>query len=321
MRFKELNRLEDLVQKYAEELNPKVEAEVHYKGQKFPLYSFTIGSKAPEAPTLGLFAGIHGLERIGTKILLSFFETFLEQSKWDEDLAQNIDNCRVVSMPLINPVGMAMGWRSNGNGVDLMRNSPIEAEEPAFLLGGHRIGNWMFWYRGKHGEGMELESKTLVDVVKREMFSSQFSFSLDVHSGFGMRDRLWFPYAKSRKSFPWIHKTQLFKELIDRTWPHNVFKIEPQSLAYMTHGDIWDYLLEEHINHHQGVSPVYIPWTLEIGSWTWIRKNPIQAFSLQGPFNPIKKHRYERAIRRHRPLVEFFLKAVKNYRNWALEDE
>ena len=43
-------------------------------------------------------------------------------------------------MPLVNPVGMYKGYRSNGNGVDLMRNSPIESKEKVYpFVGGHRI--------------------------------------------------------------------------------------------------------------------------------------------------------------------------------------
>ena len=50
---------------------------------------------------------------------------------------------------------------------------------------------------------------------------------------------------------------------------------------------------------------MFLPWTLEMGSWAWVRKNPLQVFQALGFFNPIKPHRYARTMRRHARLVEF----------------
>ena len=60
----------------------------------------------------------------------------------------------------------------------------------------------------------------------------------------------------------------------------------------------------------------FIPWTLEMGSWNWVRKNPFQLMSLTGPFNPIVPHRLRRVQRHHLLLIDFFLRAVHNHEAW-----
>ena len=53
---------------------------------------------------------------------------------WDETTRDLLERSRLVFMPLINPAGMYLKRRSNPNGVDLMRNAPIEGEEIPSLL-------------------------------------------------------------------------------------------------------------------------------------------------------------------------------------------
>ena len=62
---------------------------------------------------------------------------------------------------------------------------------------------------------------------------------------------------------------------------------------------------------------VFIPWTLEMGSWIWVRKNPLQIFKAEGFFNPVKAHRYDRTMRRHMRLIDFMFRAVRNYQSWT----
>ena len=83
---------------------------------------------------------------------------------------------------------------------------------------------------------------------------------MDCHSGFGFRDRIWFPYA------------------------HRRAPIEPQSQQYFAHGDLWDHLYMQSCAQAQGI---FLPLTLEMGSWLWVKKNPRQLFSRHGIFNPL----------------------------------
>jgi hypothetical protein len=317
--FPELERIERLAEQGSSFARVRVLETISSKGSEFPIHAFEIGSTNPEAPVLGLFGGVHGLERVGTHVVLAFLESLFAQARWDEDLAKRFESCRIVSIPLINPAGMYQGTRCNPNGVDLMRNSPIEAlgKTPS-LLGGHRFSTKLPWYRGLLGAPMELEAAALCRYVEQEMFSSKAALALDIHSGFGMQDRLWYPYAKTTEDFPRLADVSNLKQLIDGSYPNHVYTIESQSLSYTTHGDLWDHLFDEHLKRF-GLQPqkVFIPWTLEIGSWMWIRKNPIQLFSVLGPFNPMKPHRQRRAMRRHLPLLDFFLRAVKNSAAWV----
>ena len=95
--------------------------------------------------------------------------------------------------------------------------------------------------------------------------------------------RVWFPYARTRKPFASLREVFALKTLLDATLPNHVYRVEPQSRSYTTHGDLWDHL---HDRHQRARQSVYLPLTLEMGSWTWVRKNPRQAFSLLGGFNP-----------------------------------
>ncbi len=285
--------------------------------REFPIYSFKIGSDNPEHPTFGLFGGVHGLERVGTHVALAYLESIVAQLRWDQDLKERFKHIRLVSIPLINPGGMYLGTRCNPNGVDIMRNSPVEAMgDTQPLLAGHRISPKLPWYRGAEGREMELESKILADFVEKEMFQAQSSLALDIHSGFGFQDRLWYPYAKTKAPFPRLSEVENLKRLLDSSYPNHIYRVEPQSINYTTHGDMWDYLFDQHLAKNGVGDKVFIPWTLEIGSWLWIRKNPRQLFSALGPFNPIKVHRRRRTMRRHLPLLDFMLRAVNNYPAW-----
>jgi hypothetical protein len=309
------------IELFADASRPFVDVQVLARtvasNREFPIYSFVLGSKDRSHPTFGLFGGVHGLERVGTHVVMAYLESLVAQLRWDSGLRQKLETTRIVAIPLINPGGMYLGSRSNPNGVDLMRNSPVEAmEKTQPLIGGHRISPKLPWYRGGEGKSMEIEAQELVNFVEREVFSSQTAMTLDIHSGFGFQDRLWYPYAKSRMMFPRLSEVENLKRLLDTSYPNHIYRVESQSVNYTTHGDLWDYLFDLHLERHQLGDRVFIPWTLEIGSWLWIRKNPRQLFSALGPFNPIKVHRRRRTMRRHLPLLDFLFRAVNNYSSW-----
>lgn len=293
---------------------------VQYDDEKVPIHGFVIGSKDPTKPTVGLFGGVHGLERIGAEVVLSYLASLNEQLSWDADLRQKLNYIRIVSIPIVNPVGIINNWRSNGNGVDLMRNAPVESSHAYPFVGGHRFSKWLPYYRGQTDK-MEIEAETLVKFVKKEMFHAPASLSIDFHSGFGIKDRLWYPYARSKEDFPLSSQVSAIKNLLHTTNPHHVYQIEPQSDSYTTHGDLWDYLFDDHFKNRHPKGQFFIPWTMEMGSWSWIRKNPRQIFSLTGIFDPIKPHRKNRIMRRHVPLIDFFTRAIRNHKIWTKQND
>jgi hypothetical protein len=277
-----------------------------------PVYSITLGTDSPTAPVAGFFGGVHGLERIGTQVILSFLRGLVARLRWDETLHRQLETLRLVFMPLVNPGGMLRGTRANPAGVDLMRNSPVEAADPVpFLLGGQRVSSGLPWYRGRLGEAMQPESRALCETVQRELQSRPFSVALDCHSGFGMRDRLWFPFAGRRAPFPSLAALHAMHAIFEETHTHHVYVIEPQSRQYLTHGDLWDYLVLQ-----ADRARVFLPLTLEMGSWLWVKKNPRQFFSLRGLFNPLVEHREQRVLRRHLPLLDFVVRAAMSAPRW-----
>lgn len=291
--------------------------EVSMAGIRIPVMAITVGNKAADAPAVGFFGGVHGVERVGAQIVLSYLRTTLERLRWDPLFRAQLERVRLVFMPMVNPGGIWLRSRSNPNGVDLMRNAPIDAMgKVPFLIGGHRIGPWLPWYRGKRGDPMEPEARALVDLVRKELMCSPFSLSIDVHSGFGTIDRLWFSYARTHRPIDHLAEVYALELLLDRTHPfHHAYQIEPQSVNYTTHGDLWDFLYDE--SRQQASDGIYLPFTLELGSWLWVKKNPRQLLRFFGMFNPILYHRLKRVLRQHTVLFDFAVRAAACQESWV----
>ncbi len=87
--------------------------------------------------------------------MLSFLQSLLARLRWDRLLHQQLDAVRLLFMPLVNPGGMWQSTRCNPQGVDLMRNAPVDAlEKVPFLLGGQRLSPRLPWYRGALDDGL-----------------------------------------------------------------------------------------------------------------------------------------------------------------------
>jgi hypothetical protein len=296
-----------------------LESAIH-QGVELPIHCFEAGPKDPEAPVFMLVAGVHGLERIGTHVVLAYMKTLFSHMAWDETFPALFRKARLMIVPLVNPAGMMLRTRANARGIDLMRNAPVEAVHGSWMpfVGGHRLGPFMPWFRGSSADdgAMEREARALEALVREQIFPAQAAVSLDVHSGFGTVDRLWFPYAKSKEPFPAIAEVYQFNALLDRTYPNHIYQVEPQSLNYTTHGDLWDYFYDEH-HAMRGKKGAFLPMALELGSWLWVKKNPRQLLSLLGAFNPIIHHRYQRILRRHLALLDFMKRAAANHHVWS----
>ena len=306
----ELNELERLLELGRGHLETHVVCEVSTGDGNFPVYQLAMGNSDRNLPAIGFFGGIHGLERIGTQVLLYFLRGLLTRLKWDKSLHHLLQNVRLVFMPLINPGGMWQSTRCNPQGVDLMRNAPIEAEgKVPFLLGGHRISSRLPWYRGAAGAGMEIENQALCRTVQKELLEHPFSIAVDCHSGFGLRDRIWFPHAHSMDPIAHLADILALEELFRQIYPNNKYLFEPQCVQYRTHGDVWDYL---YLQAQQTKDKTF----LEMGSWLWVKKNPRQIFSLQGIFNPSVEHRLHRVLRGHTVWLDFLMRAACSNDNW-----
>ncbi len=312
----ELNELERLLEEAPAGLTARVAHTVEVDGAVLPIHVLTLGNPDPALPAIGYFGGVHGLERIGTRVLLVYLRGLLNRLQWDPLLHRQLETLRMVFVPLVNPGGMLRNTRCNPAGVDLMRNAPLDAvERVPFMLGGQRFSAHLPWYRGAADAPMQPESQVLADVVAQELAPRRFSLALDCHSGFGVRDRIWFPYAHSVKPFPNMLEVHALKALFEQTYPSHDYVIEPQSRQYLAHGDLWDhfYLCAR---ADGGAERVFLPLTLEMGSWLWVKKNPAQLFSRQGLFNPRPGHRLHRILRRHLLWFDFLARATCGWENW-----
>lgn len=310
----ELIELERIIQAGAPSLAARTVCDVGFKGHSFPVYVLSIGSRDPDAPAVGFFGGVHGLERIGTRILLAFLRNLLGRLKWDKVLHHQLESVRLIFMPLVNPAGMWNNTRCNSRGVDLMRNAPIDSlEKVPFLLGGQRLSANLPWYRGRLNAPMEPEAQALCEVVRQELSNRSFSLALDCHSGFGLQDRIWFPFAHSSRPIRHLRHIHALKDLFSETYADHNYLFEPQSMQYLTHGDLWDYL---YLQNEAQSSNIFLPLTLELGSWRWVKKNPRQLFSRAGIFNPNAPHRLQRVQRSHLMWFDFLTRAACAHQYW-----
>jgi hypothetical protein len=315
----ELSELEALLEQIEPYARIEALAHVNVRDHRLPVYAVSLGTREPAAPSLAFVGGVHGLERIGTQVVLAYLRTLSARLSWDRVLHDTLARVRLLFVPLLNPGGMLLRSRSNPRGVDLMRNAPRgQGGRGSFLLGGQRISAKLPWYAGREGES-ELESRALFEVIQRQCLCSSVSLAIDCHSGFGMLDRLWFPYARTRKTFPNLAEVVGLKHLLDRTLPHHVYRVEPQANAYTIEGDAWDYLYD--LSRSLGPQRTFVPLTLEMGSWAWVRKNPRQLWSLDGSFNPVLPHRVKRTLRRHLPLFDLLLHAIASHEAWVASDD
>lgn len=312
----ELEELERVIELGGAHLQCEVACEV-VAGDTLPVHAIALGNPDPSLPAVGFFGGVHGLERIGARVVTAYLHHLVTRLAWDASLRQLLEQVRLVFMPLVNPGGMALDTRANPAGVDLMRNAPVDARERAmWLIGGQRIGRALPWYRGPHGAPMEPESAALCARVARELHGRPLSIALDCHSGFGMRDRLWFPFAHRSAPMEALPELHALHGIFTRSHVHHDYVIEPQSRQYLAHGDLWDHLVLTAPPHG-----VFLPLTLEMGSWLWVKKNPRQLFSRVGIFNPLIAHREQRVLRRHLPLLDFALRAAAGHALWLPRGE
>jgi hypothetical protein len=312
----ELAVLQRIVQEGGADLQQRVVGEADAAERRFPLTCVMLGNPAPGLPAVGFFGGVHGLERIGAEVVLAFLQSLVVRLRWDTLLRRLLESLRLVFMPVVNPGGLWRGTRANPNGVDLMRNAPLDADERVpFLVGGQRLSASLPWYRGADGAPMQAESAALCRVVEDELLAGRpFAIAVDCHSGFGLRDRLWFPFAHSRRPMEHLPEMHALCELFEQANAHHPYVFEPQSRQYLAHGDLWDHLYLRACR----AAPArgFLPLTLEMGSWLWVKKNPRQLLSRHGLFNPLIDHRQQRVLRRHLPWFDFVARAAASHAGW-----
>ena len=181
----ELLWVERIIRQFPDQITSRIATRLTYKGISFPIYQINLGAQEDSsAPILVLTGGVHGVERIGTQVLLAWLEATLNRLEWDNELANKYQNIRIIILPIVNPTGMFNNTRCNFQGVDLNRNAPLDAEgKTPFLAGGQRFTNKLAWYRGK-SHTLEPENNCLQEILVNEVFNQPFAMALDLHSRF-----------------------------------------------------------------------------------------------------------------------------------------
>ena len=78
-----------------------------------PVHAIALGNPARDAAGVGFFGGVHGLERIGTQVVIAWLQGLVERLRWDATLHRQLEHVRLVFMPLVNPGGMRRRTRAN----------------------------------------------------------------------------------------------------------------------------------------------------------------------------------------------------------------
>ncbi|MCF8179132.1 MAG: DUF2817 domain-containing protein [Sulfuritalea sp.] len=310
----ELDELERVIAAGGSRLEVSTLCEIDCGTRRLPVRAIAIGNPSVDAPAIGVFGGVHGLEAIGAQVAIAFLQSIVNRLRWDTTLHRQMENLRLVFVPAVNPGGMWRRTRANPNGIDLMRNAPLESNgKVPFLIGGHRFGPRLPWYRGPESGPVEAETEALCRIVEAELLSHRFSIAIDCHSGFGVSDRIWFPHAHTVMPIPHLAEMHALMEILDQTHSHHRYLFEPQSRQYLAHGDLWDYL---YLRALEDGERIFLPLTLEMGSWLWVKKNPRQLFSRHGIFNPLIEHRRQRVLRRHLSWLDFMTRAASGHALW-----
>ncbi|MBX3722386.1 MAG: DUF2817 domain-containing protein [Turneriella sp.] len=278
------------------------------KGQRWPIYLLEIGHKSAfrkHAPLI--VSGVHGLETIGVRIHLDILSRLVDPQgrHYSPDLLAG--KFGVYSIPILNPAGVANLTRSNARGIDLNRNSGVEAEKALPFFGGHKLSGALPYFRG---HTKQRETRALFRFLREDFLRRRrrVHLALDIHSGYGSENFFWWPYSYTTKP---VFKEQAILSVADTLRErHGMYRIEPMAKSYQTHGDLWDAALlafqDKTLQQKPQRRSLFMPFTLEVGTWHELRKSPRRLFSREAIFNPPRESR-KAYLKAHRALLWDFI--------------
>lgn len=278
------------------------------RGLRWLIYLLEIGKKSAfrkHAPLI--VSGVHGLETIGVRIHLDMLSRLIDPKgrHYSPDLMAG--KFAIYSIPILNPAGLAHLTRANARGIDLNRNSGVESRKALPFFGGHKISGALPYFRG---HTKERETRALFRFLHEDFLRrrKRVHLALDIHSGYGSTNFLWWPYSYSNKP---VFQERAFESVATELRKrHKMYRIEPMALSYQTHGDLWDAALIDFENRVNGKKrhplSLFMPFTLEIGTWHELRKSPTRLFNRETIFNPPRESR-KAYLKAHRALLWDFL--------------
>src|SRR5258708_6442181 len=79
----DIDELLRLLDEGADHLTTRVACEVEVRGRRFDVHVITLGQGGPDAPAVGFFGGVHGLERIGAEVVIAYLGSLVRRLSWD----------------------------------------------------------------------------------------------------------------------------------------------------------------------------------------------------------------------------------------------
>lgn len=70
VKFPELDQLERIIDQLGTRAQTEVIARIQCRKLEFPIHCISIGAAGPDVPVLVFFVGVHGLEKIGSEVIL-----------------------------------------------------------------------------------------------------------------------------------------------------------------------------------------------------------------------------------------------------------
>ena len=159
---------------------------------------------------------------------------------------------------------------------------------------------------------MEMENQVMCDFLEERLFPAK---SVDMPWIFTLvlvqKIACGSPTQELKNPIPDFVEAYSFRELLDKTYPNNFYSVEPQSL-YNIPPMVMSGIISTIVTSasRKGGEGFFMPLTLEMGSWKWVKKNPKQIFDLLGVYNPILPHRRRRVLRDHKTFMDFLHRAV-----------
>ena len=117
----ELEELERIVALAGPEVHCEVACEVRDRGRVLPVYAITLGNADPALPAVGYFGGVHGLERIGARVVIAFLHNLVMRLGWDASLRQMLERHESIAGFRVVEHRMAM---AEGAALDVLAGEP-----------------------------------------------------------------------------------------------------------------------------------------------------------------------------------------------------
>ena len=79
----------------------QTESSIFLDKQTLPIYSIEVCPFKPGLPTVIFSGGVHGIERIGSQVLLSYMDMLSSRSPWDSLVQHQLDQLNIIFIPIV----------------------------------------------------------------------------------------------------------------------------------------------------------------------------------------------------------------------------